>query len=48
MSLFTDALRQELHGSGVGVSALYPGLVKDVGMYSDSQVKAPLVLGTIP
>ena len=48
LSLFTDALRQELHGSGVGVSALYPGLVKDVGMYSDSQVKAPLVLGTIP
>ena len=37
-----------MHGSGVGVSALYPGLVKDVGMYSDSQVKAPLVLGTIP
>ena len=48
LALFTDALRQELHGSGVGVSALFPGLVKDVGMYSDSQVKAPLVLGTIP
>ena len=48
LALFTDAIRQELHGSGVGVSALYPGLVKDVGMYSDSQVKAPLVLGTIP
>ena len=47
LALFTDALRQELHGSGVGVSALFPGLVKDVGMYSDSQVKAPLVLGTI-
>ena len=48
LALFTDALRQELHGSGVGVSALFPGLVSDVGMYSDSQVKAPLVLGTIP
>ena len=47
LALFTDALRQELHGSGVGVSALFPGLVSDVGMYSDSQVKAPLVLGTI-
>ena len=48
LALFTDALRQELHGSGVGVSALFPGLVSDVGMYSDSQVKAPLILGTIP
>ena len=48
LALFTDALRQELHGSGVGVSAIFPGLVSDVGMYSDSQVKAPLILGTIP
>ena len=48
LALFTDALRQELHGSKVGISALFPGLVKDVGMFSDSQVKAPLILGTIP
>ena len=47
LALFTDALRQELHATGVGVSALFPGLVNDVGMFSDSQVKAPLVLGTI-
>jgi len=48
LALFTDALRQELHGTKVGVSALFPGLVKDVGMFSDSKVKAPLILGTIP
>ncbi|MDG2266768.1 MAG: SDR family NAD(P)-dependent oxidoreductase [Candidatus Marinimicrobia bacterium] len=48
LALFSDALRQELHGTGIGVSALFPGLVSDVGMFSDSQVKAPLVLGTIP
>ena len=48
LALFTDALRQELHGTGIGISALFPGLVSDVGMFSDSQVKAPLVLGTIP
>ena len=47
LALFTDALRQELHGSGVGVSALFPGLVSDVGMFSDSKVKAPIILGTI-
>ncbi len=47
LALFTDALRQEFHGTSVGVSAIFPGLVKDVGMYSDSQVKAPLILGTI-
>lgn len=47
LALFTDALRQELQGSSVGVSALFPGLVNDVGMFSDSRVKAPLVLGTI-
>ena len=47
LALFTDALRQEVHGTSVGVSAIFPGLVKDVGMYSDSQVKAPLILGTI-
>tara|TARA_Y100001934_G_scaffold200977_1_gene236972 strand:- start:1265 stop:2074 length:810 start_codon:yes stop_codon:yes gene_type:complete len=47
LALFSDALRQELHGSGVGVSALFPGLVSDVGMFSDSKVKAPIILGTI-
>ena len=47
LALFTDALRQEVHGTPVGVSAVFPGLVKDVGMYSDSKVKAPLILGTI-
>ena len=35
LALFTDALRQEVHGTPVGVSAVFPGLVKDVGMYSD-------------
>ncbi|GIS73553.1 MAG: hypothetical protein CM1200mP10_31300 [Candidatus Neomarinimicrobiota bacterium] len=47
LALFTDALRQEVYGTSVGVSAIFPGLVKDVGMYSDSNVKAPLILGTI-
>ncbi|OBI79599.1 SDR family NAD(P)-dependent oxidoreductase [Mycobacterium asiaticum] len=35
------ALRQELHGSGVGVSTIFPGPVRDAGMLSDTGVALP-------
>lgn len=47
---FTRSLRGEYHGTGVGISAICPGFVSDVGMYADSMVdigiKAPWTLGT--
>ena len=33
---FAACLRQELHGSGVGVSVVFPGSVSDVGMFAES------------
>ncbi|MFL6023861.1 MAG: SDR family NAD(P)-dependent oxidoreductase [Marmoricola sp.] len=38
---FADALRQELHGSGVGVSNVEPGFVSDAGMFVNSGMELP-------
>lgn len=38
---FAAALRDDLHGSGVGVSAIFPGPIEEVGMQADSGVKTP-------
>jgi short-subunit dehydrogenase len=35
------ALRQELHGTGVGVSTIFPGPVSDAGMFARSGVTLP-------
>ena len=43
---FAGALRAELHGSGVGVSGIYPGFIRDAGMFADSGVKLPAGVGT--
>jgi short-subunit dehydrogenase len=40
------ALRQELHGTGVGVSTIFPGPVRDVGMFARSGVALPRGTGT--
>jgi short-subunit dehydrogenase len=32
---FAHALRQDLHGSGVGVSVVLPGFVREAGMFAD-------------
>ena len=34
-------MRQDLHSSGVGVSAVFPGFVRDAGMFADSGAKLP-------
>jgi short-subunit dehydrogenase len=39
-------MREDLHGSGVGVSGVYPGFVRDAGMFADSGVKLPSYVGT--
>ena len=38
---FAGALRDDLHGSGVGVSAIFPGPIEEAGMQADSGVKTP-------
>jgi short-subunit dehydrogenase len=43
---FASALRAELHGSGVGVSAVFPGFIRDAGMFADSGASLPPGVGT--
>jgi short-subunit dehydrogenase len=40
------ALRQELRGTGVGVSTIFPGPVRDAGMLADTGVTLPRGFGT--
>jgi short-subunit dehydrogenase len=40
------ALRQELHGTGVGVSTIFPGPIRDAGMFARSGVRLPWGRGT--
>ncbi len=39
-------LRQDLHGTGVGVSTIFPGFIRDAGMFADSGAKLPPGVGT--
>jgi short-subunit dehydrogenase len=43
---FASALRGDLHASGVGVSAIFPGFIRDAGMFADADVKLPPGIGT--
>ena len=40
------ALRQELHGTGIGVSTVFPGGVRDAGMSAPTEVALPRYAGT--
>lgn len=43
---FALALRGDLHGTGVGVSAIHPGFIREAGMFADADVKLPPGIGT--
>jgi uncharacterized protein len=43
---FASALRAELRASGVGVSAVFPGFIREAGMFADSGAKLPPGIGT--
>ncbi|MET8679665.1 SDR family NAD(P)-dependent oxidoreductase [Streptomyces sp. NPDC004647] len=38
---FALGLRQDLHGTGVGVSVVQPGFVRDAGMFADTGAATP-------
>jgi len=40
------ALRTDLHDSGVGVSCVFPGFIRDAGIFADSGAKLPPGVGT--
>jgi uncharacterized protein len=43
---FASAMRAELHGTGVGVSAVFPGFIREAGMFAEAGVKLPKGVGT--
>ncbi|MFE4578101.1 SDR family NAD(P)-dependent oxidoreductase [Streptomyces chartreusis] len=44
---FAHALRQDLHGTGVGVSLVQPGFVRDAGMFADTGATPPAGIRTV-
>ena len=44
---FSHALRQDLHGTGVGVSVVQPGFVRDAGMFADTGATPPAGMRTV-
>jgi short-subunit dehydrogenase len=43
---FAGALRGDLRGSGVGVTTIFPGFIRDAGMFAEADVKLPPGVGT--
>jgi short-subunit dehydrogenase len=44
---FAQSLREDLRPTGVGVSAIFPGFVRDAGMFHDTGTKLPPGVGTV-
>ena len=43
---FAGAMRAELHGTGVGVSTVFPGFIREAGMFAEAEVQLPKGVGT--
>jgi len=43
---FALGLREDLVGTGVGVTTVFPGFIRDAGMFHDSGAKLPSLVGT--
>jgi short-subunit dehydrogenase len=44
---FAHGLRQDLHGTGVGVSLVQPGFIRGAGMFADTGLAPPRGAGTV-
>ena len=43
---FTQGMRDEKHGSPIGMSVINPGFIRDAGMFADSGAKLPKFVGS--
>lgn len=43
---FATGLRDDLRPAGVGVSTIFPGFIRDAGMFADAEVELPRGVGT--
>jgi short-subunit dehydrogenase len=43
---FASGLRQDLRGTGVGVSCIFPGPIREAGMFAETGVEMPFGAGT--
>ncbi|UUY02458.1 SDR family NAD(P)-dependent oxidoreductase [Svornostia abyssi] len=43
---FAGALREELHDTNVGVSTVFPGFIRDAGMFAEADIELPPGVGT--
>jgi short-subunit dehydrogenase len=43
---FSLGLREDLHGTGVGVTTIFPGFIRDAGMFANTKVTLPRGTGT--
>jgi uncharacterized protein len=43
---FGSSLHDELHGTGVGATTVFPGFISDAGMFADAKVDLPAGVGT--
>jgi uncharacterized protein len=44
---FAAGLREDLHLSGIGVTVVCPGFVRDAGMFAESGARLPRYIGTV-
>jgi short-subunit dehydrogenase len=40
------SLHDELHGTGVGVTTVFPGFIREAGMFAEAKVELPPGIGT--
>ena len=43
---FAQGMRDEMHGTPVGISVINPGFIRDAGMFADSGAKLPKFVGS--
>ena len=43
---FALGVREDFHGTGVGVTTVFPGFIRDAGMFAESGAELPRFIGT--